>query len=132
MTDESLESAEKPQDLKSRTTEYAVRVIRMAAALPNLPAGWILGKQVLRSGTAVGAIYRESYRSRSVAESISKLENALQELEETAYWMELIVESELLPASKLSLLRDETSQRIAIFVTCVKKLKGRPNPESAS
>jgi four helix bundle protein len=132
MTDESPESAEKPQDLKSRTTEYAVRVIRMAAALPNLPAGWILGKQVLRSGTAVGAIYRESYRSRSVAESISKLENLLQELEETAYWMELIVESELLSALRLAPLRDETSQLIAIFVTCVKKLKARQNQESAS
>jgi len=103
----------------------------MTSALPHSP-GWILGKQVLRSGTAVGAIYRESYRSRSVAESISKLENALQELEETAYWMELIVKSELLPESRLAPLRDETSQLIAIFVTCVKKLKGRSNPDSLS
>jgi four helix bundle protein len=125
-------SNEKPQDLKSRTTDYALRVVRMTLALPRSTAGWVLGKQVLRSGTSVGAIYRESCRSRSVAESISKLENALQELEESAYWMELIVRSKLLSESRMAPLRDETSQLTAILVTCVKKLKARENSLSAS
>jgi four helix bundle protein len=73
------------QDLRERTMKYAPRIIKASAALPNGPAAWVIGKQVLRSGTSVGAHYREGCRSRSVAEFISKLEGGLQELDETSY-----------------------------------------------
>jgi four helix bundle protein len=112
-----------PPDLRMRTKQFAVRIIRLYSALPNTNVAQVLGKQLLRSGTSVGAHYREGCRARSTSEFISKLEGGLQELEETAYWLELLVEGEVLPADKLRSLQQETNELTAIFVTCVKKAK---------
>jgi four helix bundle protein len=113
-----------PPDLRTRTKEFALRIIRLYAALPNSVVGQVLGRQLLRSGTSVGAHYREGYRARSTAEFISKLEGGLQELDETAYWLELLVEGEVMPEDKLRSLQQEAEELTAIFVTCVKKAKG--------
>ena len=110
-------------DLRERTKEFALRIVRLFAALPETTVAQILGKQLLRSGTSVGAHYREAYRSRSDAEFISKIEGGLQELEETIYWLELLVESKIVPAEKLNSLMQEANQLIAILVTCVKNVK---------
>src|SRR5260370_39679306 len=112
-------------DLRARTRQFGVRVIRLTSSMPSSAAGRVLGMQLLRAGTSVGANYREACRSRSDAELVSKLETSLQELDETAYWLELIVESGTMPAKRLEPLRDEANQLIAIFVTCVKKVKAR-------
>ena len=77
------------RDLKRRTKTYALNIIKMYVDLPKTTEAQILGKQVLRSGTSVGAQYREGQRAKSNADLISKLEGALQELEETGYWLEL-------------------------------------------
>ena len=82
------------KDLKIRTKEFSLRIIRMYAALPKSTVGQVIGKQILRSGTSVGAHYREASKARSTAEFVSKLGGAQQELEETAYWLELLSESE--------------------------------------
>ena len=82
------------KDLKIRTKEFSLRIIRMYAALPKSTVGQVIGKQILRSGTSVGAHYREASKARSTAEFVSKLGGAQQELEETAYWLELLTESE--------------------------------------
>jgi four helix bundle protein len=82
-----------------------------------------LGKQVLRSGTSVGAHYREACRAKSDADFVSKLEGGLQELEETAYWLELIGEANIMAAERLSPLRNEAEELIAMFVTMVKNVK---------
>jgi four helix bundle protein len=116
--------AEDVVDLKVRTKRFALRIIRLTGSLPNTTVGEVISKQVLRSGTSVGAHYREGCRARSNAEFISKLEGGLQELEATAYWLELIVEGELISRGQLISLRQETDELIAIFVTCVKKAKG--------
>lgn len=84
-------------DLKERTKAFALRIIRLFVALPKTTEAQVIGKQVLRSGTAFGAHYREAYRSRSDAEYIAKIELALQELEETGYWMELLAGAEIVP-----------------------------------
>jgi four helix bundle protein len=110
-------------DLRERTTEFALRVVKLVEALPASSTTRVLGTQVLRSGTSVGAQYREACRSRSTAEMISKLESTLQELDETAYWFDLLVGSGVVRESKLRALRDETEQLTAILVACVKKLK---------
>ena len=110
-------------ELRARTKQYSLRIIRMFASLPNTTVAQVLGKQVLRSGTSVGAHYREGHRARSNAEFISKLEVALQELDESAYWLELLVEGGIFPEEKLADLIQETEELIAIFVTCVKKAK---------
>jgi len=112
-------------DLRTRTKQFALRIIRVHGALPNGPISWTLGKQLLKSGTSVGAHYRESVRSRSDAEIISKWEGALQELDETEYWLELLAESGLLSESSLAPLMQECNELIAILTTCVKKVKAR-------
>jgi four helix bundle protein len=110
-------------DLRTRTRQFSLRIIRLFGALPKSVVAQVLGKQLLRSATSVGAHYREGYRARSTAEFVSKLEVALQELEETAYWLELLIESGIIPESRLAELAEETNQLTAILVTCVKHAK---------
>jgi four helix bundle protein len=118
------------RDLRDRTKDFALRIIRMFRLLPNTSEAQILGKQVLRSGTSVGANYREAFRGRSKAEFIAKCGDSLRELEETAYWIELLVDSRIVDAEKLSALRSECDELIAIFVTIVKRSKSESLPNS--
>lgn len=111
-------------DLRDRTKEFALRVIHLYGALPKSTEAQILGKQVLRSGTSVGANYREAFRARSKAEFIAKAGDCLREIEETAYWFELLVESGIVSEEKLASLRQETDELTAIFVTILRKAKG--------
>ena len=120
MKDEAL-----PENLKSRTKAFALRVIRLCSALPSAAEARVIGKQLLRSGTSVGAHYREATRARSDAEFISKLEVGLQELEETAYWFELLVEADIVPEGRLQNLMVEAEELTAILVTCVKNAKSK-------
>jgi four helix bundle protein len=83
----------------------------------------VLADQILRSGTSVGANYREAFRSRSRAEFAAKCGDCLKELEETAYWLELLTEAEVVPADRLAPLREECNELIAIFVTIVRKAR---------
>jgi four helix bundle protein len=115
----------KPEDLKTRTKRFALQVIRLYSSLPKKTESQIIGKQLFRSGTSVGAHYREAVRSRSDAEFISKLEGGLQELEESIYWMELLVESGIIKVEKLEELMNEANELTAILVTCVKNTKQR-------
>ena len=117
---------ESPDDLRDRTKRFALRVIRLYSALPNGrdAAAGVLGKQMLRSGTSVGAQYREACRARSTAEFVSKLESATQELDETCFWFELLSESGLVPEEKLRSLQDEGNQLLAIFIASAKTAKG--------
>jgi len=114
-----------PEDLKTRTKRFALEIIRLYATLPKSTEAKVLGKQLLRSGTSLGAHYRESIRGRSNAEVVSKLEVGLQELEETVYWFELLAESGIVQPERLSSLVQEADELTAILVTCVKKVKGR-------
>jgi four helix bundle protein len=110
-------------ELRSRTKTFALRSIRLYVSLPKTTEAQVLGKQVLRSGTSVGAHYREAQRAKSDADFISKMEGGLQELDETAYWLELLVESKIAAEHKLAALMKETDELIAIFVTIVNKMK---------
>ena len=109
--------------IKERTKAFALRIIRLYSALPNTLVAQVLGRQILRSGTSVGAHYREAYRARSTAEFVSKLNGGLQELEETTYWLELLSEAEILETNRLKPLLQETQELIAIFVTLIKNAK---------
>jgi four helix bundle protein len=111
------------EDLQIRTKEFALKVIRMYSALPKSAEAQVLGRQVLRSGTSVGANYREANRSRSKPEFIAKIGDCLKELDETAYWLELLAELSMVPSAKLAELRDECDQLLAIFTTISKKAK---------
>ena len=113
------------EDLRGRTKRFALRVIQMYSSLPQEQVAQVLGKQVLRSGTSIGAHYREANRARSDAEFLSKIRLALQELDETTYWLELLVEAKIVSASKLAELQQETEELIAIFVSIAKKVDRR-------
>lgn len=114
-----------PIELRVRTKQFALRIVRLSNELPRTSAGQVLGKQVLRSGTSVGANYREAFRGRSHAEFTAKCGDALREIEETGYWLELLAESGLVKSQKLEPLRHECDELIAIFVAIVKKAKER-------
>ena len=103
------------QDLRKRTRDYALRIVKLYGALPNGAVAQVLGKQILRSGTSVGAQYREAARAKSNADFINKIEGALQELDETQYWLELITETNLVKAQRMSALQEETEELIAML-----------------
>jgi four helix bundle protein len=99
----------------------------MFSALPKATEAQVLGKQVLRSGTSVGANYHEAYRARSKAEFVSKCGESLRELEETAYWLELLIDANCAEQEKLLPLRQECDELTAIFVTILKRAKEKPS-----
>lgn len=107
-------------DLKERTKQLALRIIRLFGSLPKSTEAQVLGKQLLRSGTSVGADYCEAHRGRSKAEFIAKCGDSLRELEASAYWLELLVDAEIVASSKLHPLRTECDELTAIFVTIIK------------
>ena len=125
MSDREANSRKEYQDLRKRTKQFGLRVVRMYVQLPKTTEAQVLGKQVLRSGTSVGAQYREAYRARSKAEYISKLGGSQQELEETTYWFELLVEAGIVSEHKLSELHAEANELMAIYVTTLRKLRNR-------
>ena len=114
-----------PRDIRERTKAFALRIVRMSAALPRSREADVLGRQALRSGTSVGAHCREAYRARSTAEFISKIEGALMELEETAYWLELLAAAEIMPAHRFDELCAEADELLAILTTSAKSAKRR-------
>ena len=114
---------EKNNDLVERTMAFGLRIVKMFVALPKTEEARVLGKQALRSGTSVGANYREAQRARSTAEFIAKIGDCLKELDETSYWLELLVRSEIVTPRKLAALRQENEGLLAIFTTISKNAK---------
>ena len=113
-------------DLRERTKRFALEIVRFYIALPKTTESQVLGRQALRSGTSVGAHYREAQRAKSDADFISKIEGGLQELEETGYWLELLEDAAIAPPEKTAPLRREANELTAILVTVVKKAKHKP------
>ena len=111
------------KDLRERTKQFALSVIRTFSIIPKTKEAQVLGKQLLRSGTSVGANYREAYRGRSKAEFIAKCGDSLRELEETAYWLELLVDGNVIPPERLAAIRRECDELLAIFVTILERSK---------
>ncbi len=114
-------------DLKDRTKAFALRVITMFVRLPKSDVARVLGRQVLRSGTSVGANYREADEARSKAEFISKMGDSLRELSETEYWLELLVESKTVKTKQMASLLEETRQLKLIFAAIIGKARGDKN-----
>src|ERR1035437_6924317 len=112
-------------DLLPRTKMFARRIIRLYCSLSKTDTvAPVLGKQVLRSGTSVGANYREANRARSKAEFISKMGDCLKEADETLYWLELLVAEKIVPQKKLQPLAAEANELVAIFITIIKNARG--------
>ncbi len=123
-------------EFKRRTQQLALRVIRLVEALPQNRTADVIGKQLLRSATSVGANYRAACRGKSIADVVAKLGIVEEEADESLYWLELLVESGLIPAEKLKSLRSETNEILAMTVASIKTLRNKSkqslakNPES--
>jgi four helix bundle protein len=116
-------------EFKSRTTAFALRVIRLVRAMPK----GIIARQLLRSGTSIGTNYRSACRARSVADMLSRLGVVEEEADETLYWLELLTDSGLVSAKRLAALMDECSQILAMTVASITTLRRRnvrANPKS--
>jgi four helix bundle protein len=111
------------EELKQRSKQYALRVIRLCESLPNTQTAQIIGKQLLRSGTSVGANYRAACRAKSPADFISKLGTAEEELDETLYWIEILIESNIVAEKRLTELTQEGNELLAIFVASITTAK---------
>ena len=107
-------------DLKIRTKKYSLRIIRLCRAVPKTLEGQVIARQLIRSETSVGAPFREGFRAKSKADFVSKMTGALQELDESLYWLELLIEAELMTPVRLGPLCQESNELIAVFVTLVK------------
>ena len=115
------------KDLKKRTKEFALRIIRLVEALPKGRVSDVIGRQLLRSGTSVGANYRSSCRARSKADFISKMGIVEEEADESHYWMELLVEAGIVKITKLESLMKEADEILAIIVSSIKTAKKNGN-----
>ena len=104
---------------------FAVEVIRFCKTIPPTDEGRVIKRQLLRSGTSPGAHCREATRARSNAEMVSKIETALQELDESVYWMELLIASNIVTAEKLKPLMKEADELIAMAVAAARTIKRR-------
>ncbi|MFA4987384.1 MAG: four helix bundle protein [Candidatus Brocadiia bacterium] len=113
------------QNLLIRTKAFALRIIRLYSALPHTAEAQVIGKQLLRCGTSVGAHVREGKRSRSDAELVSKIEVALQELEESVYWIELLQETGTVEVDAIPGLLEEADELTAMLVSAAKTVKQR-------
>lgn len=116
-------------EFKQRTKCVALRIIRLVEALPKTRTADVIGRQLLRSGTSIGANYRAACRARSPADMIAKLGIVEEEADETMYWLELLSEAAVLPAVSLNGLRQELNEILAMIVASQKTLR-RNNPKS--
>jgi four helix bundle protein len=110
-------------DLRVRTKAYALDIIRLYQGLPKTGETQVIGRQILRSGTSVGAQYREACRAKSPADFINRMGGSLQELDETGYWLELLVDGKIVSTARLGELQKETDKLTAIFVSSIKTAK---------
>lgn len=111
------------QLFRQRTKQLALRVIRVAQALPNNMIAEIIGRQMIKAGTSVGANYRAACRAKSTADMIAKLQIVEEEADETHYWLELLVKAELMDEARLQPLMQETDEITAMVVTSIRTLQ---------
>ena len=110
-------------ELRKRTKAFALRIIRLSGALPHNNTGRVIGDQLLRSGTSVGANYRAAKRAKSTADFINKMGTVEEETDEAMYWMELIVEGGLMSEKRVAHLYQEADEILAMVVASIKTAK---------
>jgi four helix bundle protein len=118
------------QEFKDRTKKLALRVIHLVESLSTSRTSDVIGKQLLRSGTSIGANYRDACRAKSTADMIAKLGTVEEEADESLYWMELLVDAEIMPVARLAGLMQETNEILAMTVASAKTLRSRYNRKS--
>lgn len=121
-----MNDGEQPKrDLRERTFEFARRIVKLFVSLDRSVLAQTLGRQLLRSGTSIGANYREADQARSKAEFIAKIGDCLKEADETSYWLELLAAEKLAAPADVAMALDESSQLVAIFTTIKRHAEGK-------
>jgi four helix bundle protein len=118
-----MNKLDQAEALKLRTKQFAIRIVAVSRSLPRSREADVIGKQLLRSGTAVAANYRAVCRARSKAEFISKISIVVEEADETVFWLELLGDTGLAPAAKLTLLLKEANELVAICAASLSTAK---------
>ena len=118
-----MENKEFAKQLEKRTKIFAITIIKLSSSLPNTPEGRVIRNQITKSGTSIGANYREANRSRSKADFINKISIAESEASETAYWLEIIEELEWSENQKIQTIMRESNELLAIFTSIGKNMK---------
>ena len=119
------------EEMKARTRSFALRIIRLAESLPNTSTARVIRHQLIRCGTSVGANYRAACRAKSKPDFVSKMGIVEEEADESIYWMELLVDAEIVKRSRVAQLLDEANQILSIVISSIKTAKGiRTNPHS--
>ena len=113
------------EEMKTRTRSFALRIIRLVDALPKTRTAEVVGRQLLRCGTSVGANYRASCRAKSPADFIAKMGIVEEEADETVYWIELLIESGQVDKERVNSLLDEANQILSIAVSSINTARGR-------
>ncbi|MBW6498914.1 MAG: four helix bundle protein [Bacteroidales bacterium] len=117
-----------PQELQKRVKQFALRVIKLAALLPNNRVGWTFCDQIVRSATSSASNYRAACRAKSDKDFISKLETTIEETDETLFWLEMIEETNIIDQSEeITILKTEANELLSIFVSSVRTVKIRLN-----
>jgi four helix bundle protein len=119
----------KNDNLKMRTKEFEKRFIKLCRSLPRSDEGYLIRRQIFKSGTSVGANYRAACRARSKADFVSKLGIVLEKCDETPYWLEIIVETEIIKHKLLMPLMKENNELVAIFVSSLQTAKKQKQDE---
>ena len=120
------------QEIKNRTKQIALRIIKLVESLPRTWSAEVIGKQLLRSGTSIGANYRAACRGKSTADVLHKLAIVEEEADESLYWLELLVDAEIIKLNMLSVLMNDIDEILAMTVASIKtlRLKKLANPKS--
>ena len=117
-------------ELKARTKAFGLRVLKLVRHLPHETGAEVVGRELIRSALSVGANYRSACRGRSRAEFLAKLGIVLEEADESAHWLEIIIEDGMLPAAKVNALLAEANELTAIFFTATASARKPPLPKS--
>lgn len=113
------------EELKQRTKKFALRILKLVNSLPNAITGRAISNQLVRSGTSVGTNYSAALRARSTAKFISKLKIVIEEADETVFWLEIIIESNLIKKKLVNTLLQEANEIVAIMVSTCKTISTR-------
>jgi len=116
------------EELKTRTKQFALRIIRLVESFPRTSTARTIGRQLLRSGTSVGASYRAACQARTRADYISKVGIAIDEADKSLYWMELVVDAKVIPAEKLTALTKEANEIVAVLPATTRTARPRLKP----
>jgi four helix bundle protein len=121
-----------PDELRKRMRDFALRIIRLVESLPRTRAADVIGRQLIRAGTSVGANYRAACRARSNADFIAKMGIVEEETDESVYWLEVLIDAKLVKAEMLKPLLQEGNELLAIPVTSVNTARGKPRPSRST